>query len=75
MYVGEHRNFVNAVRSRGDTMYSAEYYHRISTWLICGNLAGELNRKLYWNPSLEAFENDDEANSLRSKPARNSWAR
>ncbi|MGK0240916.1 MAG: myo-inositol 2-dehydrogenase/D-chiro-inositol 1-dehydrogenase [Candidatus Pelagisphaera sp.] len=75
VYVGEHRNFVNAVRSRGDTMYSAEYYHRISTWLICGNLAGELNRKLYWNPSLEAFENDDEANSLRSKPARNSWAR
>jgi predicted dehydrogenase len=74
VYVGEHRNFVNAIRSRGETMYSAEYYHRISTWLICGNLAGELDRKLYWNPRLEAFENDAEANSLRSKPARGKWA-
>ncbi len=74
VYTGEHRNFVNAIRNRGDTMYSAEYYHRISTWLICGNLAAQLNRKLYWNPSREAFENDDEANALRSKPARKSWA-
>ena len=30
----------------------------------------QLNRRLYWDPVLERFKNDDEANAMLSRPAR-----
>ncbi|MGH8019044.1 MAG: Gfo/Idh/MocA family protein [Opitutaceae bacterium] len=74
VYEREQQDFLAAIRTRGPTMYSPEYYHRISTFLIAGNIAAEVGRKLRWTPREEAFIDDAAANALRSRPARTDWA-
>ena len=37
-------------------------------------MAWMLNRKLKFDPVKEEFIGDDEANGLRSRPARDAWA-
>ena len=34
------------------------------------DMAMVLKRKLYWDPVMERFKNDDEANSMLSRPQR-----
>ncbi len=67
---GEHRDFLNAVKSRKPAAYTAEDLHRLSTTLHLGAIAMELERKLQWSPDKEAFINDREADALRSRKAR-----
>jgi hypothetical protein len=33
-------------------------------------MAMKLNRRLYWDPDKERFKNDDQANSMLSRPQR-----
>lgn len=66
----EHRNFLNALKSRKPTTYTAEDLHRLSTTLHLGAIAMELERPLHWNPETESFRDDVEANALRSREAR-----
>ena len=70
---GEHRNFLDCVKSRKPTTYTAEAGQRLSTVMHIGNIAIELGRKLTWDPRKEAFVNDERANKLRSRPARDDW--
>jgi len=70
---GEHRDFLNAVKSRKQPTYTAEDLHRLSTCMHIGNIAMELGRKLRWNPEDETFVDDAEANKLRSRPQRDDW--
>lgn len=67
---GEHRDFLNAVRTRKPAAYTAEDLHRLSTTLHLGAIAMELERKLQWNPDTEAFIDDHEADALRRRKAR-----
>lgn len=67
---GEHRNFLDCVRTRAATTYPAEDLHRLSTALHLGALSIQLGRKLHWNPETESFANDPAADALRSRPAR-----
>lgn len=69
---GEHRDFLDCVKSRKATTYTAEALHRLSTVMHIGNISMELKRKLKWDPESESF-NDDEANRLRSRTARTDW--
>jgi len=69
----EHRNFLDCVKSRKPTTYTAEDLHRLSTTLHLGAIAMELERKLEWNPETEAFVKDCKANDLRSREPRD-WA-
>ncbi len=70
---GEHRDFLDCVKSRQPTTYSAEAGQRLSTVMHIGNIAMELGRKLRWDPKAEAFIADDAANQLRSRPSRDHW--
>jgi myo-inositol 2-dehydrogenase / D-chiro-inositol 1-dehydrogenase len=70
---GEHRNFLDCVKSRTPTTYTAEAGQRLSTALHVGNIAMELGRKLTWDPQREAFVGDEAANRLRIRPARDDW--
>ena len=70
---GEHRNFLDCVKSRQPTTYTAEADQRLSTVMHIGNIAIELGRKLRWDPSTESFVNDNAANALRSRTAREDW--
>ena len=70
---GEHRNFLDCVKSREDPYAPAETGHRIATILHMGNIAMKLKRPLKWDPDKEEFIGDPEANALRSIPLRQPW--
>ena len=70
---GEHRNFLDCVRTRETPYFPAEVGHRCATVMHMGNIAMGLGRRLRWDPVAERFLGDDEANALRSRPLREPW--
>jgi predicted dehydrogenase len=71
----EQRDFLDCIKKGSEPMYTAEALHRLSTALHIGAIAMELGRPLRWNPASEAFENDQDANALRSRAVRDDWQR
>lgn len=70
---GEHRNFLDCVKSRQACYFPPEIGHRCFTIAHIGNVAMLLGRKLNWNPDKERFVNDDEANRMLARAARSPW--
>ncbi|HUW18176.1 MAG TPA: Gfo/Idh/MocA family oxidoreductase [Sedimentisphaerales bacterium] len=70
---GEHRNFLDCVKSRKDPYFPVEVGHRCCSVLHLGNISMLLGRKLKWDPDKEIFPNDDEANRMLSRPMRSPW--
>jgi myo-inositol 2-dehydrogenase / D-chiro-inositol 1-dehydrogenase len=70
---GEHDDFLKCVKSRKDPYFPVEIGHRVSTVCHLANLSLRLGRKLKWNPVAEQFEDDAEANSMRTRPMRSPW--
>jgi predicted dehydrogenase len=70
---GEHRNFLDCVKSRRDPYFPAEIGHRCCTVAHLGNIAMDLGRKLRWNPVSEEFVDDEMANRMRSRAMREPW--
>ena len=68
------RNFFDCVKSRSATVCNPEVMRHSHIACHAAAIAWILNRKLSFDPVKEAFVNDDEANSLRSRPARDPWA-
>ncbi len=63
-------NFIEAVRSRGQTAAPVEVGHRSATVCHLGNIAMTLERRLRWDPKAEQFIGDDEANRMLWRPYR-----
>jgi myo-inositol 2-dehydrogenase / D-chiro-inositol 1-dehydrogenase len=71
----EKRNFLNCVKTRGQTLEDAEVGHRSSSVAQLGYIACQVGRKLKWDPAAERFAGDDEANRLLSlPPGRAPWS-
>ena len=70
---GEHRNFLDCVKSRKDPYFPAEVGHRCSTVAHIGNIAMDLGRKLRWDPDKEEFPDDETANRKRGRAMREPW--
>jgi len=70
---GEHRNFIDCVKSRRKPYFPAEIGHRCCTILHLGNISMLLGRKLRWDPEKEIFPDDTEANRMLSRPMRSPW--
>jgi predicted dehydrogenase len=70
---GEHRDFLDCVKSRKDPYFPVEIGHRVATVCHLGNIAVKLGRKLKWDPVAEAFVGDDAANGMLSRPMRAPW--
>jgi hypothetical protein len=68
------RNFFDCVKSRGTTAANPQVMRRSHIACHAAALSWILNRKLKLDPEKEAFVGDDEANSLRSRPARDPWS-
>jgi predicted dehydrogenase len=64
------RNFFDSVRSRQPTICHAGVMRRSHVACHAAALSWILGRKLTIDPATETFLGDDEANSLRSRPAR-----
>ena len=72
-FAGEHRNFLDCVKSRKEPYFPAEIGHRCCSVAHLGNIAMRLGRKLRWNPDREQFLNDDTANRMLACASRAPW--
>lgn len=72
----EHRDFLDAVKSRGKPAYHVEAGHRLASALHLGHLAVRSGKTIHWDPEKEAFTKDTaehEKGPLYARPARD-WA-
>ena len=69
----EKRDFIDAVKTRGQTLADAEVGHRTTSLCQLGHIAIQVGRKLQWDPQAERFANDDAANRLLTRPLRSPW--
>jgi predicted dehydrogenase len=70
---GEHRDFLDCVRSRKDPYFPVDIGHRVSSVCHLANIAIKLGRKLRWDPKAERFENDPAADAMLSRSMRSPW--
>jgi len=68
-----HRNFLDAVKSRGQTVAHAEAGHRTATICHLLTIAMQTGRKLKWDPAREQILNDPQANQMLARPMRSPW--
>jgi hypothetical protein len=66
-------NFLQCVRTRKKTICNENVAHRAASALLLGGVAKQLNRTVKWDPQLEMFPYDDEANRLLSIAKRPPW--
>lgn len=62
---GHHRVFIESVKSRIDPNVPVEVGHSSCNMCNIGLIAGELGRPLIWNPIVQKFMHDEEANALK----------
>jgi predicted dehydrogenase len=67
------RNFFDCIKSRGTTAANPKVMRHSHIACHAAALSWILGRKLKLDPEKEMFIGDDEANSLRSRPARDPW--
>jgi predicted dehydrogenase len=65
-----HGNWLESIKSRQQPIAPVEIAHRSCSTCLLHHIAMKLDRKLYWDPVKERFINDDEANSMLSRPQR-----
>ena len=67
------RNFLDCIRTRGETITPPEIAHRATSAALLGGLACQLGRTLRWDPATERFHDDDTANGLLRCAMRGPW--
>lgn len=68
-----HKNFLDCVRLRRETITPIEVAHRAISIAHLGNIAMKLERKVKWDPVAERFVNDEEAERMMSRSMRAPW--
>ena len=66
--VGHHREWLNAIKSRGETSCRFEYGQRLSTVGHLGNISLWTGETLKWDAKTERVTNHPEANAHLSRP-------
>ncbi|WP_236975006.1 Gfo/Idh/MocA family protein [Membranihabitans maritimus] len=69
----QHKNWLDCIKSRELTVAPAEVAHRSCSACLVYHTAMKIPRKLYWDPVMERFKNDDEANAMLSRRQRYPW--
>ena len=67
------RNFFDCIKSRGQTAANPQVMRHSHIACHAAALSWILSRKLTLDPVREEFVDDDEANRLRSRAAREPW--
>src|SRR5439155_7734410 len=69
-----HANFVDCIRTRKDTICTAEIGHRSVSVCHIGNISLRLGgRKLEWDPKKEMFKGDKQANAMLHRHQREGY--
>jgi predicted dehydrogenase len=69
----QHGNWLECIKTREETVAPVEVAHRSCSACLVSHIAMKLPRKLYWDPEIERFKDDDEANAMLSRPMREPW--
>jgi predicted dehydrogenase len=67
-------HFIECIRTRAETVAPCEVGHRSASMGHIGNIAMLLQRPLRWDPAVERFTDDDEANRLLGRARRGPWS-
>ena len=67
------QNFLACVKSRQQPAADAETGHRATTLCHLINLCRKLGRRLQWDPKVERFIGDEEANKFLTRPRRQGY--
>lgn len=70
---GHHKNFIGAVKTRGEPFAPAEVGHRTGSICHLVNIAMVTGRKIKWDPVREQIIGNADANSMLSGPMRSPW--
>lgn len=65
-----HANWINSIITGQENIAPVEAGHRAGSVCLLNNIAMKLKKKLYWDPVLERFKNDDEANFMLKRAER-----
>ena len=66
-------NFLDCMRTRGETAAPVEVAHRSTTICTIGAICMVLGRKLRWDPAADRCIGDEEANRMLSRAMRPPW--
>jgi hypothetical protein len=66
-------NFFDCIRSRAKTQADVETGHRATTLCHLVNIVRRVQRRLKWDPVVERFEGDAEADGMLSRPRRKGY--
>lgn len=69
----QHGNWLDCIESRKPPISPVEIGHRACTVCLISHIAMKLDRTLHWDPKTERFANDDQANSMLSRPQRHPY--
>jgi hypothetical protein len=64
----QHRDWLDSIKSRKQPIAPAETGHRSCSACLVIHIAMKLGRKLFWDPQIERFTKDNEANAMLSRP-------
>jgi len=68
-----HRNFLDCVKSRAETICTVETAVRADTICHLSDTAIRLGRKIKWDPNTERVIGDNAANQMLNRPLRSPW--
>ncbi|HPS55320.1 MAG TPA: Gfo/Idh/MocA family oxidoreductase [Sedimentisphaerales bacterium] len=66
----QHLNWLECIKSRKQPVAPAEVAHRSCSTCLLAHISMKLSEKLYWDPKKERFIDNDNANSMLSRPQR-----
>jgi len=68
-----YQDWIDAIKKRTRPVSDVETGHRTASLCNIVNLGYSLERTLNWNPAEERFTDDDDANSMVTRPFRGEW--
>ncbi len=69
----QHGNWLESIRSGQQPISPVEVGHRSTSACLVSHIAMKLKRRLFWDPIMERFRNDDDANAMLSRAQRWPW--
>jgi myo-inositol 2-dehydrogenase / D-chiro-inositol 1-dehydrogenase len=67
-FKSDKQDFIDAVKSRGQTIEDAEVGHRTTSVCHLGHIAIQVGKRLSWDPARERFTDHEAANEYIGKP-------
>jgi predicted dehydrogenase len=67
-FKSDKQDFIDAIKTRGQTVEDAEVGHRTTSLCHLGHIAIQVGGRLEWDPEKERFRNNDAANAMIAKP-------